>query len=139
MKLSFWTCDNDYAAIKKHKNGNVEPFYFPLHTPSDANWRNPDSLLACAARDLGAELIGCREIKGPGKARGTARYEERVAAIMPVDDDGDWMMIIGDREWEADSIQFQIDAFARPAPSDDPKVPVAIWTWRRPSTPAGTR
>jgi hypothetical protein len=138
MKLSFWSCDNDDAAIMKHKNGNVEPFYFPLHTPSDAKWNSPDSLLARSVRDLGAALIGGREIKGAGKARGTARFEQRVAAIMPVDDDGEQMLIIDDDDWQ-DSLQFQINDCVKPAPGDDPKVPVAIWTWRRPITRTGTR
>lgn len=127
MKLSFWTCANEDRAINKLKNGSVLPFYFPLHGPEaeDTKIKDSNSLLADAVAGLGAELIGCRQIKGKGKQLGSGRRESRYAAILPTGE-----LRMDDIEWEYGSA-FVIGDPVDSAPSDDPRHPVKIWTWRR--------
>jgi len=83
LKVGVWTCPPD--EIRKYRDGTVKPYCFPLHTPSNLRPKQEGSTLSQLV-DQGVrddiELIGCREVKGPGTGvKGTEANENQIAAI----------------------------------------------------------
>jgi hypothetical protein len=120
LKLGFWACED--IDIKKFADGTVMPLYFPIRRPTDIQPRESMSMLANLL-DIGAALIGCREIKGFGRTAGTRLNENQAVAVMA----DDRSLVIADEDWPA----VQISNPVTPSASDDPSLPVEIWTWRR--------
>jgi hypothetical protein len=111
-------------------DGTVQPFFFTMRSPVEVKPINPESLFA-ACLENGAELIGCRGIKGAKRAGGTRLIEDQAALIFPSANEGRYparALVIASGQWNAGVTL--TDPYITPVDARKKGAPVESWTKR---------
>jgi hypothetical protein len=127
LKLGFWTHSCDVAM---YPDGTVQPYFCTMRAPDQVRPAAATSLLAQVLGN-GSELVGCREIKGPKRAKGTRLFESQVALIFPSDSDGRYparALIVASEAWN--DVVVLTDPFITSSETRKPGTPVEVWTKR---------
>jgi hypothetical protein len=124
LKLSFWVHDTD---LKRFPNGTIQPMFFNLSDPASITASDSTSLLGRSAPISTAALMGCRSIKGMGKAKGTRLIENQVVAISAPRSDNEFAsrtLVIAEGSTRTDLT----DPYVVPADKRRNGEPALIWT-----------
>jgi len=124
IKVSFWTHSTNTS---HYPNGTVQPYFFTLRSPDAVTNASPSSLLA-EYLSIGAELIGCRSVKGTTKAKGTRLIQDQVVMVFPSTNEGKYparTLLIASRH--SNQVVALHDPFITPERDHKASKPVEKW------------